>query len=166
MYRRAFAAADLSLAVGGLLLLWGFLRPPEDVQRLYGFLLGLAALLVGSVQLAGRHGPVRGRRPDGLATAPAAVAGGPGRGGDRVDRLWYRHGRGGDHQPRSPIRIRARARVRPSTRSRYGASDDRFLIRFPAGRRDGSGYPGGEGEAGTPVTVVSLPGRGAGIEEG
>jgi hypothetical protein len=54
MYRRiAFAAADLSLAVGGLLLVWGFVRPHADVQRLYGFLLGLAALLVGSVQLAG-----------------------------------------------------------------------------------------------------------------
>jgi hypothetical protein len=54
MYRRiAFAAADLSLAVGGVLLVWGFVRPHADVQRLYGFLLGVAALLVGSVQLAG-----------------------------------------------------------------------------------------------------------------
>jgi hypothetical protein len=54
MYRRiAFAAADLSLAVGGLLMVWGFVRPHADVQRLYGFLLGVAALLVGSVQLAG-----------------------------------------------------------------------------------------------------------------
>jgi hypothetical protein len=54
MYRRiAFAAADLSLAVGGLLLVWGLLRPHEDVQRLYGVFLGFAALLVGSVQLAG-----------------------------------------------------------------------------------------------------------------
>jgi hypothetical protein len=54
MYRRiAFAAADLSLAVGGLLLVWGFVRPHDDVQRLYGILLGLAALLVGGVQLAG-----------------------------------------------------------------------------------------------------------------
>jgi hypothetical protein len=54
MYRRiAFAAADLSLAVGGVLMIWGFVRPHEDVQRLYGFLLGFAALLVGSVQLAG-----------------------------------------------------------------------------------------------------------------
>jgi hypothetical protein len=34
MYRRiAFAAADLSLAVGGMLLLWGLLRPHADVQR-------------------------------------------------------------------------------------------------------------------------------------
>jgi hypothetical protein len=54
MYRRvAFAAADLSLAVGLVLMIWGFVRPHEDVRRLYGFLLGVAALLVGSVQLAG-----------------------------------------------------------------------------------------------------------------
>jgi hypothetical protein len=54
MYRRiAFAAADLSLAVGGLLLVWGFVRPHADVQRLYGVLLGFAAILVGGVQLAG-----------------------------------------------------------------------------------------------------------------
>jgi hypothetical protein len=54
MYRRiAFAAADLSLAVGGVLMIWGFVRPHADVQRFYGFLLGVAALLVGSVQLAG-----------------------------------------------------------------------------------------------------------------
>jgi hypothetical protein len=54
MYRRiAFAAADLSLAVGGVLMVWGFVRPHEDIQRLYGFLLGVAALLVGGVQLAG-----------------------------------------------------------------------------------------------------------------
>jgi hypothetical protein len=54
MYRRiAFAAGDLSLAVGGVLMIWGFVRPHADVQRLYGFLLGVAALLVGSVQLAG-----------------------------------------------------------------------------------------------------------------
>jgi drug/metabolite transporter (DMT)-like permease len=54
MYRRiAFAAADLSLAVAGLLLVWGFVRPHADVQRLYGVLLGFAALLVGAVQLAG-----------------------------------------------------------------------------------------------------------------
>jgi hypothetical protein len=40
MYRRiAFAAADLSLAVGGMLLVWGFVRLHEDVQRLYGVLL-------------------------------------------------------------------------------------------------------------------------------
>jgi hypothetical protein len=54
MYRRiAFAAADLSLAVGGMLLVWGFVRPHADIQRLYGALLGFAALLVGAVQLAG-----------------------------------------------------------------------------------------------------------------
>jgi hypothetical protein len=54
MYRRiAFAAADLSLAIGGMLLIWGFVRPHDDIQRLYGVLLGFAALLVGSVQLAG-----------------------------------------------------------------------------------------------------------------
>jgi hypothetical protein len=54
MYRRvAFAAADLSLAVGGLLLVWGFVRLHDDVQRLYGVFLGFAALLVGGVQLAG-----------------------------------------------------------------------------------------------------------------
>jgi hypothetical protein len=54
MYRRiAFAAADLSLAVGGMLLVWGFVRLHADVQRLYGVFLGFAALLVGGVQLAG-----------------------------------------------------------------------------------------------------------------
>ena len=54
MYRRiAFAAADLSLAVAGVLLVWGFVRPHEDLQRLYAVFLGFAALLVGSVQLAG-----------------------------------------------------------------------------------------------------------------
>jgi hypothetical protein len=54
MYRRiAFAAADLSLAVAGVLLVWGLVRPHEDVQRLYGVLLGFAVLLVGGVQLAG-----------------------------------------------------------------------------------------------------------------
>ena len=54
MYRRvAFAAADLSLAVGLVLMIWGFVRPYEDVRRLYGFLLGVAGLLVGRVQLAG-----------------------------------------------------------------------------------------------------------------
>jgi hypothetical protein len=54
MYRRiAFAAADLSLAVGGMLLVWGFLRLHADVQRLYGVFLGFTALLVGGVQLAG-----------------------------------------------------------------------------------------------------------------
>jgi hypothetical protein len=54
MYRRiAFAAADLSLAIGGMLLVWGFVRPHDDIQRLYGVFLGFAALLVGSVQLAG-----------------------------------------------------------------------------------------------------------------
>jgi hypothetical protein len=54
MYRRiAFAAADLSLAVGGLLLVWGLVRLHDDVQRLYGVLLGFAVLLVGGVQLAG-----------------------------------------------------------------------------------------------------------------
>jgi hypothetical protein len=72
MYRRiAFAAADLSLAVGGVLMIWGFVRPHADVQRLYGFLLGVAALLVGSVQLAGAmnmpavagHTPWRRLRP-------------------------------------------------------------------------------------------------------
>jgi len=34
-------------------MVWGFVRPHADIQRLYGFLLGVAALLVGSVQLAG-----------------------------------------------------------------------------------------------------------------
>jgi hypothetical protein len=36
-----------------VLLVWGFVRPHAGVQRLYGVLLGFAALLVGSVQLAG-----------------------------------------------------------------------------------------------------------------
>jgi hypothetical protein len=36
-----------------MLLVWGFLRPHEDVQRLYAVFLGFAALLVGGVQLAG-----------------------------------------------------------------------------------------------------------------
>jgi hypothetical protein len=112
MYRRiAFAAADLSLAVGGVLLVWGFVRPHEDVQRLYGVLLGFAALPGRWRAARRRHEPARSRWSDGLVAAPAAVAGGPGRGGDRVDHRWYRHGRGGDHQPRSPIRIRARARA-------------------------------------------------------
>jgi hypothetical protein len=54
MYRRiAFAAATLSLAVGGMLTVWVFLRPHADVQRLYGVFLGFAGLLVGGVQLAG-----------------------------------------------------------------------------------------------------------------
>jgi hypothetical protein len=54
MYRRvAFAAADLSLAVGGMLMVWVFLRPHADLQRLYGVFLGFAGLLVGSVLLAG-----------------------------------------------------------------------------------------------------------------
>ena len=54
MYRRiAFAAADLSLAVGGLLLVWVFLRPHADVQRLYGVFLGFAGLLVGGVLFLG-----------------------------------------------------------------------------------------------------------------
>jgi hypothetical protein len=42
MYRRiAFAAATLSLAVGGMLVWVFFLRPHADVQRLYGAVLGL-----------------------------------------------------------------------------------------------------------------------------
>jgi hypothetical protein len=54
MYRRiAFAAADLSLAVGGVLLVWVFLRPHADIQRLYGTYLAFAGLLVGSVLLLG-----------------------------------------------------------------------------------------------------------------
>jgi hypothetical protein len=54
MHRRiAFAAADLSLAVGGLLLVWVVLRPHADVQRLYGVFLGFAGLLVGGVLLVG-----------------------------------------------------------------------------------------------------------------
>ena len=74
MYRRiAFAAADLSLAVGGVLMVWGFVRPHADVQRLYGFLLGVAALLVGSVQLAGAM-----NRP---AAAGQTAWGSSGRGG-------------------------------------------------------------------------------------
>ena len=54
MYRRiAFAAADLSLAIGGMLLVWVFLRPHADVQRLYGVFLGFAGLLVGGVLFLG-----------------------------------------------------------------------------------------------------------------
>ena len=54
MYRRvAFAAATLSLAVGGMLMVWVFLRPHADVQRLYGVFLGFAGLLVGGVLLVG-----------------------------------------------------------------------------------------------------------------
>jgi hypothetical protein len=54
MYRRvAFAAATLSLAVGGMLMVWVVLRPHADVQRLYGIFLGFAGLLVGGVLLAG-----------------------------------------------------------------------------------------------------------------
>jgi hypothetical protein len=54
MYRRlAFAAANLSLTAGGMLMVWAFLRPHADVQRLYSVFLGFAGLLVGGVQLAG-----------------------------------------------------------------------------------------------------------------
>jgi hypothetical protein len=54
MYRRiAFAAATLSLAAGGLLMVWVVLRPHADLQRLYGAVLGLAGLLVGAVLLIG-----------------------------------------------------------------------------------------------------------------
>jgi heme A synthase len=54
MYRRiALAAAGLSLAVGGMLMVWVLLRPHADAQRLYGVFLGFAALLVGGVQLGG-----------------------------------------------------------------------------------------------------------------
>jgi heme A synthase len=54
MYRRiAFAAATLTLAVGGMLMVWVLLRPHADVQRLYGVVLGFAALLVGGVLLVG-----------------------------------------------------------------------------------------------------------------
>jgi hypothetical protein len=81
MYRRiAFAAADLSLAVGGVLPIWSFVRPHEDVQRIYGFLLGVAALLVGSVQLAGAM-----NMP---AAAGQSPGGGSGRGG-RWSWAWW-----------------------------------------------------------------------------
>jgi hypothetical protein len=54
MYRRvAFAAVTLSLAVGGMLMVWALLRPHADVQRLYGVFLALAGLLVGGVLLVG-----------------------------------------------------------------------------------------------------------------
>jgi hypothetical protein len=54
MYRRiAFVAAALSLAAGGLLVVWALLRPYQDVQRFYGAALGIAGLLVGGVLLAG-----------------------------------------------------------------------------------------------------------------
>jgi hypothetical protein len=54
MYRRiAFAAATLTLAVGGMLMVWVLLRPHADVQRLYCVVLGFAALLVGGVLLVG-----------------------------------------------------------------------------------------------------------------
>jgi hypothetical protein len=53
-YRRvACAAATLSLAVGGMLMVWVVLRPHADVQRLYGVFLGFAGLLVGGVLLVG-----------------------------------------------------------------------------------------------------------------
>jgi hypothetical protein len=54
MYRRiAFAAAVLGLSAGGGLVVWALLRPYQDLQRSYGFLLGFAGLLVGGVELAG-----------------------------------------------------------------------------------------------------------------
>jgi hypothetical protein len=54
MYRRiAFAAAAVSLAPGGMLMVWALLRPYQDLQRSYGFLLGIVGLLVGGVQLVG-----------------------------------------------------------------------------------------------------------------
>jgi hypothetical protein len=56
-YRRiASAAATLSLAVGGTLMVWALLRPHADIQRLYGVFLGFAGLLVGGVLLAGAMG--------------------------------------------------------------------------------------------------------------
>jgi hypothetical protein len=54
MYRRiAFAAAALSLATGGMLGIWAWLRPYADLQRQYGATLGIAGLLVGGLLLAG-----------------------------------------------------------------------------------------------------------------
>jgi hypothetical protein len=54
MHRRiAFVAAALSLAAGGLLVVWALLRPYQDVQRFYGAALGIAGLLVGGVLLPG-----------------------------------------------------------------------------------------------------------------
>jgi hypothetical protein len=54
MYRRiASAAAALSLAAGGILMVWVVLRPHADLQRLYGAFLGFAGLLVGGVLLVG-----------------------------------------------------------------------------------------------------------------
>lgn len=54
MYRRiAFAAATLSLAAGGLLVLRAWLRPYQDLQRRYGATLGIAGLLAGGVLLGG-----------------------------------------------------------------------------------------------------------------
>jgi hypothetical protein len=51
-YRRvAFAAANLSLAVSGVLLVSVFLRLHADAQRLYGVFLAFTGLLIGSVLL-------------------------------------------------------------------------------------------------------------------
>jgi drug/metabolite transporter (DMT)-like permease len=126
MYRRiAFAAADLSLAVGGVLMVWGFVRPHADIQRLYGFLLGVAALLVGSVQLAGAMNMpaaagqtawrrLRPRWPVimGLVVI-ALITAGIGMAAAAIT------------SPDPQSRIRARGRARPPIRSRYGASVDR-----------------------------------------
>jgi hypothetical protein len=142
MYRRiAFAAAGLSLAVGGMLMVWVFLRPHADVQRLYGVFLGFAGLLVGGVLLVGAMSiPASAGQMTWRELRPR-WPGDRSRLGHRVGHRWGRHGRGGgDHQPRPPIR--ARARVRPPTRSRYGA---------PPAAMTALALASGEGEAGSPV---------------
>jgi hypothetical protein len=103
MYGRiAFAAAILSLAVGGMLMVWVLLRPHADLQRLYGTLLGLAGLLVGGVLLVGAMSipasagqvtwrRLRPRRPVVLGVVVIAL----------VALMWAWPPRG-DHRPRPP----------------------------------------------------------------
>jgi hypothetical protein len=161
MYRRiAFAAADLRLAVGGTLLVWGFVRLHEDIQRLYGVFLGFAATLVGGVQLAG------------AMNVPLAAAGHAG---------WRRL------RPRWPvitgivvialisagIGMAAAAIISPDPQSGSGPVRESdlppvpgtvparpLLIRLPPAPVTALARPGGEGGAGSPVTVVWLPALG------
>lgn len=149
MYRRiALAAADLSLAAGGLLVVWALLRSYQDVQPALRRRPGHRRALGRWRAARRRHAHPRVRRPGDLAGAPAALAGDRGCRGHRVAHCWCRHGRGGgDHQPRPSTR--SRARFRPPTSSRYAAPAATAVTALA--------HPGGEGEAGSPVTVGSPP---------
>jgi hypothetical protein len=154
MYRRvAFAVAALALAAGGALVVCVALRPHADVQRIYGAALGVIGLSVGAGQLLGAMSMPAAAGQTDLARAAAAVAGDHRPCRRRDGRRWCRHGRGGgDRQPRSPIPCP------PAVRCAFPIPGP-LPIRCLGGRRDCSGFPWCEGEAGAPVTVVALPGR-------